>query len=177
MKMAIHVVGSTSGVPVSANLLFLLLDSEDDAPDLLTDFASAAIGSRAFTANLGYQSIKGGDGIWHERAVVEAAEAANEAAELANTKAGLANDAAALAAQKAGIANDAATLANQKAGLASAAAESAEAAAAGASAYADQYHDLDAGTRLILSQYQAYIRALEKRLTTLEAQVAAIANG
>ena len=41
---------------------------------------------------------------------------ANNAADLANTKAGLADDAATLATQKAGLANDAADLANEKAG-------------------------------------------------------------
>ena len=153
--MAILVVGSTSGVPVPANMLFLLLDSEDDVPNLLTDYASASIGSRAFTANLGYQSVKGGDGIWHERAVVEAAEAANEAAEAANGAASLANE-------KAGLADDAATAAN--------------AAAAGAVSYAQQYAGVDADLRLIFAQFQAYARYLEKRITTLEAQVAALAG-
>lgn len=74
-------------------------------------------------------------------------------------------------------ANAAAELATTKAGLADTAASAANSAASGANAYATKYYDLDAGTRLIISQYQAYIRALEKRLTTLEAQVAAIANG
>jgi len=167
--MAIHVVGSTSGVPVPANMLFLLLDSEDDAPNLLTDFASAAIGSRAFTANLGYQSIKGGDGIWHERAVVEAAEAANEAAELATTKAGLADDAATLANQKAGAANTAAEAANT-------AAASANTAAAGAAGYAEDYRFVDADLRLLFTMLQQHNRALEKRVALLEAQVAAMAG-
>ena len=54
-----------------------------------------------------------------------ATEDANDAAILANEKAGLANDAATLANEKAGLANDAATLANEKAGLANSAAQSA----------------------------------------------------
>lgn len=64
---------------------------------------------------------------------LDAADAANAAAELANAKAGLANDAATLANTKAGLANDAAELANTKAGLADDAATAATAAAGDAS--------------------------------------------
>ncbi len=59
-----------------------------------------------------------------------ATTAANEAAALANEKAGLADEAAALANEKAGLADDAAALANEKAGLADDAAELANTKAA-----------------------------------------------
>ena len=62
--------------------------------------------------------------------IIEATEAANDAATLATVKAGLADDAATLANTKAGLANDTAALANQKAGLADTAAANANAAAA-----------------------------------------------
>lgn len=55
---------------------------------------------------------------WIQTTTNNAVSAANDAAALANQKAGLANDAAALANQKAGLAADAAALANQKAELA-----------------------------------------------------------
>ena len=67
---------------------------------------------------------------WFRLTNTEAAQLnANNAATLANQKAGLADDAATLANTKAGQANDAAELANQKAGLANTAAETANNAA------------------------------------------------
>lgn len=73
-------------------------------------------------------------------------------------------------------ANAAATLANTKAGLANTAAGAANAAAAGANAFATQYFDINADVRLLYSQFQAHIRYLEKRVTTLESQVSAMAG-
>lgn len=55
---------------------------------------------------------------WIQTTTNNAVSAANDAAALANQKAGLASDAATLANQKAGLAADAAALANQKAELA-----------------------------------------------------------
>ena len=60
----------------------------------------------------------------------DATDDANDAATLANTKAGLANDAATLATTKAGLADTAATNANDKATLANEAATNANSKAA-----------------------------------------------
>jgi len=73
-------------------------------------------------------------------------------------------------------ANAAAELAEAKAELADDAAGAANTAAAGANAYAGEYKNVDADIRLIFSQTQAYIRWLEKRVSTLEATVAAMAG-
>lgn len=73
-------------------------------------------------------------------------------------------------------ANAAAELAEAKAGLADDAAGAANTAAAGANAYAGEYKNVDADIRMIFSQTQAYIRWLEKRVSTLEATVAAMAG-
>lgn len=73
-------------------------------------------------------------------------------------------------------ANAAAELATEKAGLADTAASAANTAAVGANAFATQYYDVNADIRLIFSQMQAHVRFLEKRITTLEAQVAAMAG-
>lgn len=148
--MSYTIVESSSGVPRSANMLTVLIDSALDAENLPAD---AAPGSIAFTPTLGYVAIKGNDGLWHERAVVDATTAANNAASAATLAAGDANDAATAA-------NGAAALANT--------------AASGATAYATEYASIDADIKLMYVQFQAYIRYLEKRVTALEAKVAAL---
>ncbi|MBR0281247.1 MAG: hypothetical protein IJQ81_06610 [Oscillibacter sp.] len=71
----------------------------------------------------------------------QATDAANAAAALANTKAGLADDAATLATTKAGLANDAAVLANAKAALADEKATAANTAAGSANSAASAAND------------------------------------
>lgn len=77
----------------------------------------------------------------------------------------------------------AATRAEEAASAATSAAERANMAAEGAEAYASQYDTIhkndkldNADIRLMYSQFQAHIRYLEKRVTTLENQVAAMAG-
>lgn len=103
-------------------------------------------------------------------------ETIGAAMNLLNGSAASANAAAAAANAAADAANAAAELAEAKAGLADDAAGAANTAAAGANAYAGEYKNVDADIRMIFSQTQAYIRWLEKRVSTLEATVAAMAG-
>ena len=80
-------------------------------------------------------------------------------------------------------ASQAAQAATGAAATAQEAAEQANTAAAKAKPYADEYNTMkaegrmgDTDTRLITAQFQAHIRWLEKRITTLESQVAAMAG-
>ena len=58
--------------------IIILLDGPEDAERLPIDYAWAATGSMAISADLAYQAIKAGDGTWHQRAVIEAAAEARE---------------------------------------------------------------------------------------------------
>ena len=81
----------------------------------------------------------------------------------------LTDGAASKATAAAAAANSAASSANSAAGAANTAAQK-------AAAYAGEYAAVDADVRLLYSQFQAQARYLEKRITTLENQVAALAG-
>lgn len=73
-------------------------------------------------------------------------------------------------------ASQAAQAANEAAGRANEAAEGAENYASQWDAYSRAEKMEDADIRLLYSQFQAHVRSLEKRITTLEGQVSALAG-
>ena len=108
---------------------------------------------------------------------VEATQAANDAAALANAKAGAANDAATLANTKAGLANDAAALANEKAGLANQKAGLANDAAAAANAAAEAAGAVAANLPAELAVLSHSDATVDKKVDTLAALVIGIISG
>lgn len=165
--MGMTTIASSSGLPTNPSVLLILLDGVSDAEALPAAYAHAAAGSMAISADLGYQAIKGADGIWHQRAVIKATEEARAAAEAANEAAAEARE----AAQEASSTEAAAATA-----AANAAAQSATQAAAGAVLYATDYANLDTAARLIGALNQALNRSFDKRITELEGKVAALVN-
>ena len=155
--MAFFIVESSTGSPRAANLFTVLVESAADVADIPEE---AAPGSIALTPTLGYLAIKGMDGQWHEREIVEAAQEARDAAAAANAAAEAASSSAAAEATAA----------------ATAAAAAANAAATAAQPYAKDHAVDNAAMRMYFSILQALSRSYEKRITELETKVRTLAG-
>ena len=162
--MAFSIVESSTGTPRAANLFTVLVESAADVADIPEE---AAPGSIALTPTLGYLAIKGMDGQWHEREIVEAAQEARDAAAAANAAAEAASSSAAAEAIEA---------ANAAAAAAASAATAATSAATAAQPYAKDHAVDNAAMRMYFSILQALSRSYEKRITELETKVRTLAG-